>query len=33
MGGFATIMEMFLKTKSPDAAAKACAQLAKKSGI
>jgi len=33
MGGFASVMEMFLKTRNPMAAGKACAQLAKKSGI
>ena len=33
MGGFASVMEMFLKTKNAPAAAKACAQLAKKAGI
>ena len=33
MGGFASVMEMFLKTKDADAAAKACQQLAVKSGI
>jgi len=33
MGGFASVMEMFLKSKNPQAAAKACAQLAKKAGI
>ncbi|MCJ2164414.1 extracellular solute-binding protein [Pseudodesulfovibrio sp. S3] len=33
MGGFASVMEMFLKSKSPEAAAKACAQLAEKAGI
>jgi len=33
MGGFASVMEMFLKSKRADAAAKACQQLAKKSGI
>ncbi|BCS89608.1 ABC transporter substrate-binding protein [Pseudodesulfovibrio sediminis] len=33
MGGFASVMEMFLKSKNPTAAAKACAQLAKKAGI
>ncbi len=33
MGGFASIMEMFLKTKDASMAAKACAQLAKKTGI
>jgi len=33
MGGFASVMEMFLKTKNADAASKACAQLAKKAGI
>lgn len=31
--GFASIMEMFLKTKNPQAASMACAQLAKKAGI
>jgi len=31
--GFGSVMEMFLKTKNADAAAKACAQLAKKAGI
>lgn len=33
MGGFASVMEMFLKSKNPTAAAKACQQLAKKAGI
>jgi glucose-binding protein/mannose-binding protein len=33
MGGFASVMEMFLKTRNPQAAAKACQQLAKKSRI
>ncbi|QGY41975.1 extracellular solute-binding protein [Pseudodesulfovibrio cashew] len=33
MGGFASVMEMFLKTKNAPAAAKACQQLAKKAGI
>ena len=33
MGGFAAVMEMFLKSKSPEAAAKACQQLAEQSGI
>lgn len=31
--GFGSVMEMFLKTKNATAAAKACAQLAKKAGI
>jgi len=33
MGGFASVMEMFLKSKNATAAGKACQQLAKKSGI
>jgi len=33
MGGFASVMEMFLKSKNATAASKACAQLAKKAGI
>jgi glucose/mannose transport system substrate-binding protein len=33
MGGFASVMEMFLKTRNPQAAAKACQQLAKTSRI
>ncbi|MBI9079986.1 MAG: extracellular solute-binding protein [Pseudodesulfovibrio sp.] len=33
MGGFASVMEMFLKTKNADAASKACQQLADKSRI
>lgn len=33
MGGFASVMEMFLKTKNAEAAAKACQQLADKAGI
>jgi glucose/mannose transport system substrate-binding protein len=33
MGGFSSIMEMFLKSKNAENAAKACQQLAKKSGI
>ncbi len=33
MGGFASVMEMFLKTKNAKAASMACAQLAKKAGI
>ena len=33
VGGFSSVMEMFLKSKNPTAAAKACAQLAKKAGI
>ncbi|WP_419785570.1 ABC transporter substrate-binding protein [Pseudodesulfovibrio sp.] len=33
MGGFASVMEMFLKTKNPKAAAAACQQLADKAGI
>ena len=33
MGGFASVMEMFLKTKNAKAAAKACQQLADKAGI
>ncbi|MBG0788964.1 MAG: extracellular solute-binding protein [Desulfovibrionaceae bacterium] len=33
MGGFASVMEMFINTKNAEAAAKACAQLAAKSGI
>ncbi|BDQ34878.1 ABC transporter substrate-binding protein [Pseudodesulfovibrio portus] len=31
--GFASVMEMFMKSKNADAAAKACAQLAAKAGI
>ena len=33
MGGFASVMEMFLKTKNAKAASKACQQLADKAGI
>jgi len=33
MGGFASVMEMFLKTKNAKAAAAACQQLATKAGI
>jgi len=33
MGGFASVMEMFLKTKNAKAAAAACQQLADKAGI
>jgi len=33
MGGFASVMEMFLKTKNATAASKACAKLAQKAGI
>ncbi len=33
MGGFAQVMEMFLKTKNPKAASKACQQLANKAQI
>jgi len=33
VGGFGSVMEMFLKTKNAKAAAKACQQLAKKAGI
>ncbi|QJB55347.1 ABC transporter substrate-binding protein [Pseudodesulfovibrio sp. zrk46] len=33
MSGFASVMEMFLKSKNPKAASMACAQLAKKAGI